>query len=153
MNLSLSQRVFSSGLCRKPGVWICPKRKAWKSTWLPLLKYKFSARKPVSLKVGRIYLLRIWYYLGKGNNFIGFSALFWVKGYSVIQKTSSFQIGDILHLRSCLRKVKVLGEFCMRRSQTKKPTQPLWTESFYRDISDPLRHDQDIPEGHSWTGP
>lgn len=32
-----------------------------------------------------------------------------------------------------------------------KPTLPLWNESFYRDISTPLRHDHDILEGHPRT--
>lgn len=34
-------------------------------------------------------------------------------------------------------------EFCMSCFRS-----PLWSESFYRDISSPLRHGYDIPEGH-----
>lgn len=43
------------------------------------------------------------------------------------------------------RPLTVLHELFM------KPTLPLWSESFYRDISSPLRHDHDIPEGRPRT--
>lgn len=43
------------------------------------------------------------------------------------------------------RTLTVLHELFM------KPTLPLWSESFYRDTSTPLRHDHDIPEGRPRT--
>lgn len=41
------------------------------------------------------------------------------------------------------RALEVLCELFM------KPTLPLWSKSFYKDICTPLRHDHDIPEGQS----